>query len=117
MAEVTGKAGSDDRDQQPVNADTLALGRVRKLGPRGNYLAQTQTAAHCRDQLWPARYLGPHIPLSTSGKMNTDLLQRIDEHLTGILAEYRSAPLSPDIRGTIREVQTRFETSYRFAAG
>jgi trimethylamine---corrinoid protein Co-methyltransferase len=96
-----------------VNADTLALNLAREVGPRGNYLAQTHTAAHCRDQLWPARYFGPHIPLSTSGQPDADLLERIDKHLARILAEYRSTPLPPDMQESIRDVQMRFEAGYR----
>jgi trimethylamine--corrinoid protein Co-methyltransferase len=95
-----------------INADTLALSLANQVGARGNYLARTHTAAHCRDQLWPARYLGPHIPLSTGDKPDLDLFERIDAHLAGIVAEHQPVPLPPEIRDSIGRVQTRFESRY-----
>ena len=90
-----------------IDADTLALGLAGEVGPRGNYLAQTHTAAHCRDQIWPARYLGPHVPLSTGDKPDLDLLERIDKHLAGIVAEHRPAELAPAIREAVQNAQSR----------
>jgi trimethylamine:corrinoid methyltransferase-like protein len=92
-----------------IDADTLALHLAGEVGPRGNYLAQTHTAAHCRDQIWPARYLGPHVPLSTGDKPDLELFERIDRHLAGIVAEHRPAELSPAIREAVQTVQARTE--------
>ncbi|MGA2398038.1 MAG: trimethylamine methyltransferase family protein [Steroidobacteraceae bacterium] len=96
-----------------INSDTLALNLAGEVGPRGNYLAQTHTAAHCRDQLWPARYLGPHIPLSTGDKPDVDLFERIDGHLAGIVAEHQPVPVSAKLRDSVSNVQTRFEARSR----
>jgi trimethylamine---corrinoid protein Co-methyltransferase len=95
-----------------VDADTLALELAHAVGPRGNYLAQVHTARHCRDQLWPARYLGMHIPLSTSLKPDRDLVERIDTDLRRILAEHRPVPLSPVVAAALDDIQTRFEREY-----
>jgi trimethylamine---corrinoid protein Co-methyltransferase len=95
-----------------VDADTMALGLAHEVGPRGNYLAQVHTARHCRDQLWPARYLGPHIPLSVSLKPDRELIERIDEDLKRIVAEHRPAPLPPDIFAALNDIQVRFEASF-----
>jgi trimethylamine---corrinoid protein Co-methyltransferase len=95
-----------------VDADTMALGLAHKVGPRGNYLAQPHTARHCRDQLWPARYLGPHIPLSMGLKPDRELIDRIDQDLKRIVAGYQPAPLAPEILTALNDIQTRFEGNY-----
>lgn len=96
-----------------IDADTLALDLAHKVGPRGNYLAQTHTAAHCREQLWPARYLGPHIPLSAGDKPDEELFERIDKHLVNLLEQHRPVAIAPQIRDSISEVQARFEAGFR----
>jgi len=95
-----------------VDADTMALGLAHQVGPRGNYLAQAHTARHCRDQLWPARYLGPHVPLSMDVKPDRELIERIDEDLKRIVAEHRPAPLPPGVLAALNDIQARFEGSY-----
>ncbi|MFI4888925.1 MAG: trimethylamine methyltransferase family protein [Steroidobacterales bacterium] len=95
-----------------VDADTMALGLAHEVGPRGNYLAQTHTARHCRDQLWPARYLGPHIPLSMGVKPDRELIERIDDDLQRIVAGHRPAPLADGILAALDDIQARFECSH-----
>lgn len=80
-----------------IDDDTMALDLAHEVGPRGNYLAQHHTARHCRDQLWPARYFGAHLPLSAGTLQDTDLVQRIDADLRHRLATHRPAPLRPDL--------------------
>ena len=91
-----------------VDTDTLALDIAGDVGARGNYLAQNHTAAHCRDQLWPARYLGPHIPLSSGTRSDQDLFERIDTHLQRILGEHEPVPPAAAVSAAINEVQARF---------
>ncbi len=99
-----------------VDADTMALELAHEVGPRGNYLAQTHTARHCRDQLWPARYLGPHIPLSTGIKPDRELMERIDADLRHLIATHRPAPLPAGILTALNDIQTRFAGAYGSAA-
>jgi len=96
-----------------IDADTLALDIASQVGARGNYLTQTHTAGHCRDQMWPARYLGPHIPLSSGDRPDLDLLQRIDAHLAQILATHQPAELPAGLQEAIAGVQARFDASFR----
>jgi trimethylamine:corrinoid methyltransferase-like protein len=95
-----------------VDADTLALDLAHAVGPRGNYLAQVHTARHCRDQLWPARYLGQHIPLSMGLKPDLELAERIDAQLRSIVAEHRPTPPAPALVAALDEIQTRFELEH-----
>lgn len=97
----------------PVNAEAIALELAHEVGPRGNYLAQKHTAAHCRDQQWQARYFGAHIPLSTSLQSDRDLFERIDADLRHMIAEHKPLPVGPDILASLDEIQARFAKSYR----
>jgi len=99
-----------------VNADTMALDLARAVGPRGNYLAQVHTAKHCRDQQWPARYLGTHIPLSMGLQPNRELFERIDADLRRMLAEHRPAPLDAALVAELAGIQARFASRHPPAA-
>ncbi len=95
-----------------VDADTMALDLAHAVGPRGNYLAQVHTAKHCRDQQWPARYLGPHIPLSMGTKPDRELYERVDADLRRILAEHQPAPLPADLHAELRRIEARCEARH-----
>ena len=92
-----------------IDEDTLATDLIRAVGPRGNFLAHRHTVSHCREQLWPARYLGANMPLSNDDKPDLDLLQRIDAHLARIIAEHRPPPLKPELLDALRAIQAGFK--------
>jgi trimethylamine--corrinoid protein Co-methyltransferase len=96
-----------------VNPETIALDLARTVGPRGNYLAQNHTVAHCREQRWPARYFGPHIPLSTGLAPDQELLARIDADLRAILARPAPAALAAGLEATLSDIQARFRAGDR----
>ena len=87
-----------------VSKETLALDLAHEVGPRGNYLARPHTARHCRDQLWPARYLGPHLPLSTDAERGGSLFERIDADLRRILDTHVPAPLPQAVEATLERI-------------
>lgn len=95
-----------------VSEDTIALDLARRVGPRGNYLAQPHTAAHCREQLWGARYLGPHIPLSSGVAPDRTLRERIDADLVRLLG-HAPEPLEPGVRAELAAIRARFREHYR----
>lgn len=92
-----------------VDAETMALDLAHAVGPRGNYLAQPHTARHCRDQQWPARYLGTHIPLSIGLRPDRELIERIDADLRAILAEHRPAALPAALAAALEDIRAQFE--------
>lgn len=91
----------------PVDAESIALDVMRSVGPRGNYLALDHTASHCRDQVWPARYLGALLPTRSNGRPALDLLQRIDLDLKRIQATHEPRPLPAPTRARLGEIQAR----------
>jgi len=95
-----------------VDSDTLATELIRAVGPRGNFLAHRHTVSHCREQLWPARFLGPHMPLSNDDKADLDLSERITAELRRILAEHHPPPLPPQVLAEMRAAQAAFRARH-----
>jgi hypothetical protein len=91
-----------------VSDDQIGADLIRKLGPKGQFLAEQHTVDNCRTQVWNSRYLGPNIPLSNGGLQDQDLFERIEIDL----AERRKAPLpktpSEHVMETARTVLARF---------
>jgi len=96
-----------------VDEDSLALGLALQVGPRGNYLALDHTASHCREQVWPTRYFGPHIPTSMSSLPDLDLHVRIDADLRQILATHQVPELPAPVLAELDAIRARFAASYK----
>jgi len=96
-----------------VSAETMALDLAHEVGPRGNYLAQSHTVAHCRDQPWRTRYFGPHMPLSAGLQPDRELYARIDEDLRTILATHAPAPLPVETAAALAGIQAEFSARHR----
>ncbi|MDE2306452.1 MAG: trimethylamine methyltransferase family protein [Gammaproteobacteria bacterium] len=88
-----------------VDDESIALDLMRSVGARGNYLAQTHTAAHCRDPNWSSRYFGPHLPLSTGTLPDVDLVERIGVDLDRLLGTHESPALPAAASETLAEIQ------------
>jgi len=95
-----------------IDEESLALDLARAVGPRGNYLAQQHTVDHCREHLWPSRYFGPNLPLSSDDRPDQDLYARIDQDLRQLLATHQPPPLAPELAARLRSIRERFAASY-----
>jgi len=95
-----------------IDDESLALDLARAVGPRGNYLAQQHTVAHCREHLWHSRYFGPNMPLSSAGTADTDLYARIDRDLRELLQSHHPRELDPQLAGQLREIRARFAAAH-----
>jgi hypothetical protein len=67
---------------------------------------------HCREQLWESRYFGPHLPLSTDGKPDQDLVARVDADLRQLLNNHRPVPIDKGIEEGLHAIRARFAASY-----
>jgi trimethylamine:corrinoid methyltransferase-like protein len=94
-----------------ISDEQIGTDLIRKLGPKGQFLAERHTVDNCRTQVWNSRYLGPNIPLSDGGLQDQDLFERIEADL----AERRKAPVPetpPEhVMETARTVLARFRDS------
>ena len=95
-----------------IDDNTLALDLARRVGPRGNYLAQQHTVDHCREHLWNSRYFGPNLPLSGSPQPYADLYERIERDLQKILTAHRAEPLDADLASRLTQIRQRFELAH-----
>jgi trimethylamine:corrinoid methyltransferase-like protein len=95
-----------------IDESTLALDLARRIGPRGNYLAQQHTVDHCREHLWQSRYFGPNMPLGSAGGADNDLYARIDRDLRQLLEKHHPPALEPGLAAQLTEIRARFEASY-----
>jgi trimethylamine:corrinoid methyltransferase-like protein len=95
-----------------IDESTLALDLARRVGPRGNYLAQQHTVDHCREHLWPSRYFGPNMPLGSAGGADNDLYARIDRDLRQLLEKHHPPELEPGLAAQLADIRARFEASY-----
>ncbi len=95
----------------PVDDEHLALDVTRSVGLKGNYLGERHTAKHCRDNYWNSRYFGAAFPVSSSTVPDKDLIERIDDDLREILANYRPAPMPDPIRERIYAILGEFEAA------
>ncbi|HEY5657226.1 MAG TPA: trimethylamine methyltransferase family protein [Myxococcota bacterium] len=91
-----------------VDADQLALEVSRAVGPKGNYLAQSHTEQHCREDYWDSRYFGPRLPLSNSMLPDRNLMQRIDADLREILAVHEPEPLAEPLRAQLVAILEKY---------
>jgi len=96
----------------PIDDEHLALELTRQEGPRGDYLTQAHTAKHCRTEPWSARFLGPHIPVSTSAAADRDLFDRLDDGLGEILDEHEPVPLAADLQQRLDDIRASFEPTH-----
>ncbi len=95
-----------------IDDETLALDLARSVGPRGNYLAQEHTVAHCREHLWQSRYFGPNLPSGGAATGDSDLYARIDRDLRELLASHEPRALDGQLAAQLRAIRARFEASH-----
>ncbi len=86
-----------------VNAETLALDVVEKLGPEGNYLAHDHTYRHFRDPYYSelADKRQYDAWLEQGG---TTMEARAAEQVDQILAEHKPEPLPQDVQSALSEI-------------
>ena len=98
-----------------VDDAALALAEAKAVGPRGNYLALDHTASHCREQLWPTRYFGPHLPTRMGSLADRDLYERIDQDLRALLATHVVPDLPAGVLHAMEAIRARFAANFTMA--
>jgi trimethylamine--corrinoid protein Co-methyltransferase len=80
-----------------VNADTIMLDLLEKIGPEGNFISEPRSAALCRSEAWVPSILdrNPYPSWIKKGARTTD--QVLKDRVQKILATHTPVPLSPEI--------------------
>jgi trimethylamine--corrinoid protein Co-methyltransferase len=78
-----------------VNAETLALSVIEKVGPGGNYLQEDHTVKHFRKEVWAPRLLTRQRYEVWRQSDNRDITQRMRNKIREIDESHKVAPL-PD---------------------
>ncbi len=89
-----------------VNEDTLGLDTIRAVGPGGNFLAETHTALHFRNELWFPALLDRHYFETWAELGRPDILQRGIAAKNEILAAHQPAPLPDDVNKAVERLLT-----------
>jgi trimethylamine--corrinoid protein Co-methyltransferase len=95
-----------------VTDEMLALELTRAEGPRGNYLANQHTSKYCRRESWNTRFFGAHVPTSSGGLTDEDLIERIERELQDILLNHHPEALAPEILREMRSITDRFRQNH-----
>ena len=85
-----------------VNEDTLALGVIDKVGPGGNYLAETHTVEHMRTELFFPKVSDRSLIEEWVSNGSKDARQRAREIAKDILAEHKPLPIPSEIDKRIK---------------
>jgi trimethylamine--corrinoid protein Co-methyltransferase len=86
-----------------VDADTIHLDMLARLGPGGNYLREKHTLLHFREALWSPNVLlrdGYVEGRPAEGRVRERARAKVRE----LLRTHRPVPLEPEVRKTIWEV-------------
>ncbi len=79
-----------------INQNTLALDLIDKVGPGGNYLAETHTAKNFRGELWRPKFLNRDTHNGWEIKGRLTYRERITRKAKEILSTHKPEPL-PDL--------------------
>ena len=93
----------------PINADTLALDTIRKVGPNGTFLTQRHTLQNMR-QLWMPQFMDRR-PYSTWKEKKDGASQWARQKAQHILNSYHPDPLTPEIKSEFKRIISFVESS------
>jgi trimethylamine--corrinoid protein Co-methyltransferase len=92
----------------PINADTLALDTIRKVGPNGTFLTQRHTLHNMR-QLWMPQFMDRR-PYSTWEEKQDGASQWARQKAQHILNTYHPDPLTSEIKSEFKRIISSVES-------
>ena len=101
--EIIGMAARVMRGVQ-VNAETIMLDLIEKVGPGGLYLNQPRSASLCRKEAWVPTVLDrdPYNKWEKNGSLSTEDVA--NAKVKKILANHQPKPLSPEMLEAIEKI-------------
>jgi len=79
-----------------VNQDTIMFDLIEKVGPAGHFLAEPESAAICRREIWISDLIDRNAYITWDNKGRLSMEARIQDKLNKILATHQPSPLSQD---------------------
>lgn len=84
-----------------VDAETIMLDLIEKVGPAGNFMTEARSAKLCRQEIWLPGLMdrNPHTIWEQKGGKSME--ERVTRRLQHILETHRPEPLSSIVREQI----------------
>lgn len=96
-----------------VNADTIALDVIKKVGPAGNYLGEKHTRQYMRQELSTTTLINRKMRENWERSGSKDIAAVAREKAIEILETYQPVPLPEDVQKKIRAIVLEGEEEAR----
>jgi trimethylamine--corrinoid protein Co-methyltransferase len=90
-----------------MSRDKMALDLIPQVGPGGNYLAETHTAANFREEFWRPKHINRENPDGWRAQGATRYSERVTARARAILARHRPEPLTDEIVSKLDQIAQR----------
>jgi len=87
-----------------VNARTIMLDLIEKVGPAGHFMAEPESVALCRSEIWVPRLLDRNAYVIWEQMGSKPTYQRVNERLQKILATHNPPELPEGVEQKIRAI-------------
>lgn len=87
-----------------VNKETIALDVIKKVGPAGNYLAESHTRKYMRQELSTTTLINRKMRDNWEKNGAKDIAAVAREQAIEILENYKPTPLPEDVRKKIHDI-------------
>jgi trimethylamine---corrinoid protein Co-methyltransferase len=93
-----------------INAETLALDAIHRVGPGGNFLADDHTVKHFKENWRPGMMDRKNYDMwELDGKQT--LGEKVKAKVKWIIENYEPEPLDPKVRESLKSIIERAENS------
>lgn len=92
-----------------VNADTLAVDLIKKVGPKGHFLNQMHTLRHIRTEYWLPELSNRATYETWLRTSKKDILAKTKEKTQRLLKEHKAPELNLNKRENLKEIIERYE--------
>jgi trimethylamine--corrinoid protein Co-methyltransferase len=95
-----------------VNRQTIMLDLIEKVGPAGYFMAEPESVALCRQEIWVPGLMDRNAHVIWEQKGGKALEQRVDDRLRKILSTHQPPPLPDGAGEAIQAILTQAEERY-----
>lgn len=95
-----------------VNRQTIMLDLIDKVGPGGHFMAEPESVALCRQEIWVPGLMDRNAYVIWEQKGGKSLEQRVGERLKKILSTHQPPPLPEGAAEAIRAILAQAEERY-----